>query len=531
MSMSELTDDQLDGLFRKSAEEFDPPFDPVAWRDMKTRLDAHDRNPAGRTPIWKNLLRWGLPIVLLLLLIGVGWYGYRKVYQVAVKPDTKVIAPNQPTVNRRAGQLQQTPETPASTDKQVRTRTGDLKEPNAETGKQPTNLVASVGEPATLKSRLDKPTNRLETNSVSGPTAATVRPVLTYRLKAEQNRPNRSRLARSETAASKDVAGTVGYEREKTNLRVSKLAQRRRKVADRQLSAPFAAINDAMAFASRPGKQRVANSRELPQVGATNAAGNVTPLATSETGQFVALPTVSELTIRPAQWPKLAFSDRPVIIQPDTTSRRVVPKVTSQRGLSVRLVVAPDLSSVGLKNFSRPGTNVGVLLEYRLASRWSVQAGVIQSTKVYRALPDEYTPTRYAHIKPENIDGQCNMLDIPLNIRYDIALRPGLADREPSRWFVSGGVTSYIMRQEDYTNNFADSNDPGIYGWQKQPVSVQTGAYGFSQLNLSVGYERVISRRLSWQVEPFMKVPLKGVGFFKIDLLSTGAFFSLRYKF
>ena len=58
----------------------------------------------------------------------------------------------------------------------------------------------------------------------------------------------------------------------------------------------------------------------------------------------------------------------------------------------------------------------------------------------------------------------------------------------------------------------------------------KTGLYGFSQLNLSVGYERALSRRLSWPVEPFAKVPLKGVGFFKINLLSAGAFFSLRYK-
>ena len=48
MSMSELTDDQLDGLFRKSAEEFDPPYDPAAWQDMKTRLDAHDQTMPGR---------------------------------------------------------------------------------------------------------------------------------------------------------------------------------------------------------------------------------------------------------------------------------------------------------------------------------------------------------------------------------------------------------------------------------------------------------------------------------------------------
>jgi len=77
--MPELTDDQLDGLFRKSAEEFDPPFDPAAWQDMKTRLDTNEHTtPAGGALFWKNMLRWGLPVVLLLLLTGGGWLVYQK---------------------------------------------------------------------------------------------------------------------------------------------------------------------------------------------------------------------------------------------------------------------------------------------------------------------------------------------------------------------------------------------------------------------------------------------------------------------
>ena len=74
--MSELTDDQLDGLFRKSAEEFDTPFESAAWQDMKARLDANDRTvPTSGASQVKNILRWGLPVVLLLLLVG--WSVYQ----------------------------------------------------------------------------------------------------------------------------------------------------------------------------------------------------------------------------------------------------------------------------------------------------------------------------------------------------------------------------------------------------------------------------------------------------------------------
>lgn len=70
--MQELSDDQMDELFRKSAEEFDPPYNPDDWQAMNRALDEH-----GRTVTWERLLRWGVPIVLLLLLTG-GFWLYNK---------------------------------------------------------------------------------------------------------------------------------------------------------------------------------------------------------------------------------------------------------------------------------------------------------------------------------------------------------------------------------------------------------------------------------------------------------------------
>ena len=54
--------------------------------------------------------------------------------------------------------------------------------------------------------------------------------------------------------------------------------------------------------------------------------------------------------------------------------------------------------------------------------------------------------------------------------------------------------------------------------------------YWFSVLNLSVGYERVISKRLSIQAEPYLKVPLTGLGAGSMKMGSYGMFFSLKYR-
>ncbi|QJW88184.1 PorT family protein [Spirosoma taeanense] len=239
-------------------------------------------------------------------------------------------------------------------------------------------------------------------------------------------------------------------------------------------------------------------------------------------------PTPAQLTGLPGQWPvPLGFVDREVVMPEDGESQSEQQvKPSRLTGLSVRLVVAPDLTVVGLKNFTRPGTNVGLLAEYQLTPRWSFQAGVLRSSKIYRAATSDYN--WMWPVQPESVSGRCNMLDIPLNLRYDVALRPPSTGRAPSRWFVSGGVTTYVMLREDFTYNYANPADPRI---KYRQWSTKTGRYEFSHLNLSAGYERSLSRRLAWQVEPFLKIPLKEVGYFKLNLISTGAFFSLRYRF
>jgi hypothetical protein len=243
-------------------------------------------------------------------------------------------------------------------------------------------------------------------------------------------------------------------------------------------------------------------------------------------------PSLTELAIRPAQWAQASSLIDRTVTEPSATGQPAGVRPPVQTGLSVRFLVSPDLTGIGLRDLSRPGTNVGLLLEYRLAARWSVQAGVIQSSKVYKASTSEYELPPYLkalRVPPESVDGRCNMLDIPVNLRYDVALRPRSNGLMPSRWFVSGGVTTYVMRQEDYNYNYPAGTH--LYPTTPKEWHGRTGKwFGLSQLNLSGGYERTLSRRLSWQVEPFVKVPLRGVGYLKVNLLSTGAFFSLRYK-
>ncbi|MCX6214093.1 hypothetical protein [Spirosoma sp.] len=546
--MSELTDDQLDGLFRKSAEEFDPPFDPTAWQDMKSRLDTNDRTVPGKTPLWKNILRWGLVLGLFLFLLTGSLYTYRRVTKdndsssvVAVILPPLAAGPESNKTQPRPGRAV---ESRVLKNDSAQTTPDGTEAREAKPGPQSTSPKQSVNDLADTNGQPESrnPTkSSVETVNKVTPTTpnATGEEKIAYGLKLDRTDTDRATNVHDRGVPSKSVlarAARTKMARQRTGtLAMERLLNRKQtnvRRTDRAVT-PVASNDPTLVSGASVGKPPFRRNREP----VTGTSANTTENTNQPNGvqaEAAGLSVINELAIRPAKWPKnLPFTGRDWVEkpQPDTVAQRVNTASPVQRGLSIRFAVAPDLSSVGLKNFTRPGTNVGVYLEYRLASRWSVQAGIIQSTKIYSALGSEYTAPQGTWnnggtiVKPLSIDGQCTMFDIPINIRYDFSLRPRTSGLPPSRWFVSGGVTSYYIKKEDYTFNYP----PHTYNVKKE-ASYSTGGYGLSQLNLSVGYERALTKRLSWQVEPFIKMPLKGVGFFKIDLLSTGTFFSIRYK-
>lgn len=52
----------------------------------------------------------------------------------------------------------------------------------------------------------------------------------------------------------------------------------------------------------------------------------------------------------------------------------------------------------------------------------------------------------------------------------------------------------------------------------------------FSVFNLSAGYQKNISKSVSLTVEPYIRVPLSGVGYGKVKLNSSGVLFTFGIK-
>ena len=185
-----------------------------------------------------------------------------------------------------------------------------------------------------------------------------------------------------------------------------------------------------------------------------------------------------------------------------------------------RLGYSPDLSTVGFKNYTKPGAAFSLLIEYGLSSRLYLQAGVVRSVKDYTANAGEYKLPKYVTDinTPYDVDGSCTMFEIPVGLRYNVVRN------EQSKWFVGTGVSSYYAQKERYDYNY----EHYIHG-QKPYWQGKTGWFLLSHINASVGYERSITQKLSLVAEPYIRIPVKGVGYGKVNLTTVGMWISLRY--
>lgn len=510
--MKELPEDNLDGLFRKSAEEFEPTFNPADWQVMKARLDEYDQ----RT-FWEKWITRGLIGLIVLFVIGVSWYSWQVmnaggastrpksglpagVQSVRQKKGSEWEDPNQQTASKLAEQV--------TVSKRV---ASDLPGKTGQAGRSPMAGVTTM--PQRNGERID-------------PNLKRERAVPDDGLAIPARGITREQYGRKPQAyaATETEQGSLLPVEQATKL-VSRPRQHAANPKWRLTPAtetgplPEERTNDGTKNLAKtmvkPEALPVMGQSEKPEQPTTDMPQKAVPLTFE----------VNSLESRPLQWPVFDTLDDQVVIAPEMAVRPPAKAKTKVNGVSVRAVLSPDLTTVGLKNFTRPGSLIGLSVEYRFTNRWSLQVGGLWNKKVYDAYGSEYAWPWPNRPTPKEVYSACKMIDIPVNLRYDFLRVPRPSGNE-ARGFVTAGVTGFKILKEKYDYVYEPTTQHVYYrSWEGA-----SGWGGVSHLNVSAGYEHPLTRRLAWQVEPFLKIPLKGVGFFKMNLMTTGAFLSLRYK-
>jgi len=232
----------------------------------------------------------------------------------------------------------------------------------------------------------------------------------------------------------------------------------------------------------------------------------------------------AEILVDPISKDKNAETKLPVIDSLESKSKELSEKSkTIPNFFSLKLSVSPDFSSIKFFDPDKPGMNYGILVGYSFSKRWSVFTGVIASRKIYSSteIDEPYTSSGGYDYPVSKLDGDCRVLDIPLNVYYSFYQGRTLS-------FSAGlGVSSYLMLEEDYIYHVDNPYGSNVYS---NSVENKNNEW-LKVLNISFIMQKKLSNQFSLEVEPFLKAPLAGVGEGKVLLVSMGASVNLRYDF
>lgn len=204
------------------------------------------------------------------------------------------------------------------------------------------------------------------------------------------------------------------------------------------------------------------------------------------------------------------------IHEPHPTAK--IPKYAGikHRALSFSIMAAPDISTTSANLSSRVSTNIGLLVTYPITNKISISTGLIYARKLYNSGAVAGIGNGYRNNSWE-INADCRVLDIPLNMNYQVFKKQKLSVS------INTGLSSYLMLNERY--QLKNGPDGPI-----STVEVRNkNQHPFSVANLSVSLERKINSSLSIGLEPFIKLPLTGIGDYDARLKSTGIAVSLSF--
>lgn len=187
---------------------------------------------------------------------------------------------------------------------------------------------------------------------------------------------------------------------------------------------------------------------------------------------------------------------------------------------SISLSMGPDISAVGIDKPGRVQFQYGIGVAYALTSNLAIRTGFYAGDKKYDADSADYHMPYPIH-KLEKVEADCYVFEIPLSLVYHF--RP----EKKQSWFVSGGVSSYIMKRETYGYYYKNSWGQSQY-YDRTYKNENT--HLFSVIGLSGGYQHRLSDKLSLQAEPYLRIPVEGIGVGKVKLNNTGVLFTINYK-
>ena len=443
--------EEFDKKIKEAAENHHPAYDEQAWAKMNKLLDKHMPEKEDR----RRRFAW-----LFFLLFLVGGAGVFYAVQSLVSPKS----------------ISQESSLPQNRSSEKATGNPDLSSKVSETGKmnQTGNStisikepVGSTGDPANIQSEKRNELTSVKENRMQEKRA---NPLSTFPGTGSNS------INRNSSNNTMNTPVTTSFQ--------SGIAKKKKKVPEVATSAVVKVSPDKTPASPLESDKTTAVPDPMAQ---TSSA--VPPADPALANQNAIQQHKDTAVVKVA----VPLEENPVVVQKKQSSKK-------PSRFILTLSAGPDASFTKNGNLGPiiPVTGVGIGYIYR--ERLSIRAGFYNAAKVYTANPDAYkAPANFYTYYPYlvKVDADCRVYEIPVSIGYHFGTRKNHS------WFVSGTLSSYLMKRETYNYSYKTSAWGTVQ--QREWTLNNQNQHLFSVLGLSGGYQRKITDRISFIAEPYLQ--------------------------
>ena len=190
-----------------------------------------------------------------------------------------------------------------------------------------------------------------------------------------------------------------------------------------------------------------------------------------------------------------------------------------------------DFSSVGFFSDSQSGFTLGGKVGVQLARKFQLDLGFAYSLKRYGSEGLDYNMAggwnEMVGINPTRMEGKGNILQIPIEATYYIS------GYENNSFFINAGVSSFLLNSEWYGFKYDPAdllNNPDAPEEITMADIPRRNFHLAGVARVSVGYQRILSPNMAFEISPYLQIPLTGIGEGKVDLYTAGVQFAVKFN-
>ncbi len=182
------------------------------------------------------------------------------------------------------------------------------------------------------------------------------------------------------------------------------------------------------------------------------------------------------------------------------------------------IVFGPEINSIENQKLQKPGFDIGIIAGITiLKNRASIETGLLYTQKYYFTDGKYFNMDKAGSSMPQgmeimSLEGSCRLIELPVKFKYKVL------QKNRSGVFLSTGISSYLMTKEenDYLTmmNGTQQYMLGSYNANCRYIAVMA--------NIGAEYNYKTGKHTSIRIEPYIQIPLKGIGIGSMPVMTTG---------